>query len=496
MIKHSFLKYFLFVSTIILGLTACSNDTDDIMPGASQGQVRFQFMKITTWGVSELQEMKSIKLVLVKDGERVITPSLSLSGTPDSLSADLFILEQGPYKVIEYKTFGADASMLLDVELDENNEFVIEAGSTTEFSLQVKIKETIIQNNVRNALFAICKEAFGPDSANWPPTWRNANPLKNWENIEFEFDMYDNISALVGLTLDKTFAPLKKLPSSIVNLPTLESLIICDNALEELPENMGDSYITGLTIRNTNLSSFPASMSKLDLHGILLDGNKLTEYPSFLHTQKNLNLVHIYNEAITEIPAEIAQSQFLRSLNLCNLQITSLPDVFDRLFRISTLNISGNKGLTQLPSTIKPIQFGNQESYMRGLYANNCGFTSIPDEVISSKFLQLDFSGNPIQSIDKAAIESITNLYCLELNDIRFSSFPKLDMPGMRMLSLINTGLTAADVDRSGMPNLYSVHQGNDGLTYTYDFLFFTQEQYDAIFGSNLGIDLKAELLK
>lgn len=493
MIKQSFFKYFLLVSTFILGLTACSNDTDDIMPGSSQGQVRFQFKKITTWGISELQEMKSIKLVLAKDGERIVTPSLSLNGTADSLSADLFILEQGPYKVIEYKTFGADASLLLDVELDDKNEFEVKAGAVTDFSLQVKIKETIIQNNVRNSLFAICVEAFGPDSANWPPTWRNANPLKNWENLEFETDDYDNITALVALTLDKTFAPLKKLPSSIANLPTLENLIITDIALEELPENMGDTYITGLTIRNTNLKSFPASMRKLDLHGILLDGNKLTEYPEFLSTQKNLNLVHIYNEAITEIPASIAQNEMLSSLNLCNLQLTSLPDVFDRLFRISILNVSGNKGLSQLPATIKEAQFGNQGSYLRGIFAKDCGFTQIPAEVITPKFLQLDFSGNPIKSISKEEIEAMTNLYSLELNNVALTSFPKLEKESMRMLSLINTGLTPADVDRTGMPNLYSVQQGNDGATYTYDFLFFTQEQFDAIFGSNLFPDLEKE---
>ena len=496
MINQSLFRYILFVSTFILGLTACSNDTDDIMPGATQGQIRFQFKKITTWGISDLQEMKSIKLVLTKDGERIITPSLTLSGSSDSLSTDLFILEQGSYEVVEYKTFAADASLLLDVELEDNKEFIIKAGNILDFSLQVKIKETIIQNNVRNSLFAICIEAFGPDSANWPPTWRNANPLKNWENIEFETDDYDNITALVSITLDKTFAPLKRLPSSIVNLPTLENLIITDNALEELPANIGESYITGLTIRNTNLSSFPASMSKLDLHGILLDGNKLTEYPKFLTSQKNLNLLHIYNEAITEIPAEIAQNGRLRSLNLCNLQLTSLPDVFDQLFRISILDISGNKGLKTLPATIKVLQFGNQSSYLRGIYAKDCGFTQLPAEVISAKLRQIDFSGNPITSINKEDIESMTNLDCLQLNDMNLSSFPKLNKENMRMLSLINTGLTSADVDRTGMPNLYSVQHGNDGVTYTYDFLFFKQEQYDAIFGSNLGIDLKAELLK
>lgn len=490
MIKQSFFKYFFLLNFLLVAFASCTNDTEDIL-GASQGQVRFQFKKITTWGVSDLQQMKSIKLTLVKDGERILTPSLPLSGTADSLSAELFILEQGVYKVIEYKTFASDASMLLDVELDQNNEFTIESGSITDFSLQVKIKETIIQNNVRNSLFAICIEAFGPDSTNWPPTWRNARPLMEWEGLEFELDGYDNIIALTGLTLDEAFAPMKRLPSSIVNLVTLENLIITDNALEELPENIGESYIHALTIRNTNLRSFPASMSKLDLHSLLLEGNQLTEYPAFLSSQKNLSLLYISDEAVSEIPATISENTNLRMLTLSNLQLTSLPDVFDRLFRISTLNISGNSGLTQLPASIQQTQFGNQISYLRAVFASNCGFTQIPSQVITPKFRQLNFSGNPITSISKEEIEGMVNVDCLELNDISLSSFPVINKENLRMLSLINTGLTAADVDRTGMPNLYSVHTGIDGITYTYDFLFFTQDQYDAIFESSLFPDLK-----
>ncbi|MGL5318703.1 MAG: leucine-rich repeat domain-containing protein, partial [Bacteroidales bacterium] len=241
---------------------------------------------------------------------------------------------------------------------------------------------------------------------------------------------------------------------------------------------------------------FPTSMSKLDLHGVLLQGNKLTTYPEFIATQKNLNVLHLIDENISEIPATIATNTKLRSLVLRDLQLSSLPDVFDQLFRISTLDISGNKNITSLPASIQPLQFGNQLSYLHGLYAKNCGFTQIPQEVISSKFVQLNLSGNPLTSVSKADIEAMTKLDCLELNDIPFTSFPVVEKENMRMLSLINTGLTPADVDRTGMPNLYSVFTNSEGITSTYDFLFFTQEQYDAIFASNLAPHSLKDLLK
>ncbi|MGL5317934.1 MAG: hypothetical protein ACRC9Q_04475, partial [Bacteroidales bacterium] len=196
MIKQSFFKYILFVSTLLFGLTACSNDVDEILPSASQGQVRFQFKKIKTWGITELEEMSTVKLVLERDGVRHTTTSLSLSGTADSMSTSPYILEQGIYKVREYKTFDKGANMLLDVELDENNVFEVHAGAISEFALEIKIKETIINHTVKNSLFAICIEAFGPDSANWPPTWRNANPMNEWKGLEFEVDDYGNLISL------------------------------------------------------------------------------------------------------------------------------------------------------------------------------------------------------------------------------------------------------------------------------------------------------------
>lgn len=496
MIKQSFFRYILFVSTLLLGLTACSNDVDEILPSASQGQVCFQFKKIKTWGITQLEEMRTVKLILERDGVEHETASLSLSGTEELISTRPYILEQGIYKVISYKVYDKGANMLLDVELDENNVFEVKAGGISEFALEIKIKETIINHTVKNSLFAICVEAFGTDSANWPPTWRNANPMKEWKGLEFEEDDYGNLISLIGLTLDESFAPLKRLPSSIKNLQTLEHLIIRDNALEELPSEIGEMYITMLTIINTNLSTFPASMSKLDLHGVLLQGNKLTTYPEFIATQKNLNVLHLIDENISEIPAMIATNTKLRSLVLRDLQLSSLPDVFDQLFRVSTLDISGNKNITSLPASIQPLQFGNQLSYLHGLNAKNCGFTQIPQEVISSKFVQLNLSGNPLTSVSKADIEAMTKLDCLELNNISFTSFPVLEKESMRMLSLINTGLTPADVDRSGMPNLYSVYSDSEGNTWKHDFLFFTQEQYDAIFASNLAPHSKTDLLK
>ncbi|MGL5786984.1 MAG: leucine-rich repeat domain-containing protein, partial [Bacteroidales bacterium] len=441
--------------------------------------------------IKDLQDIASVKITLEKDGERIVLPSLAMTGTSDSLSTATVFVNAGAYRLVSYKAFDNAANLISNCEPDKNNTFVVEASVTTDFVMPINVKTILAPNNLRSSLYAICTEAFGSDSTLWPSTWNANTEWVKWEGLEFELDEYDNPMYLVALTLDKNFAPMKKLASSIVNIPTLENLIICDNALEELPENFGVSKIGGLMIRNTNLKALPESMRKMDLKSVFLENNALTSFPEVICVQPDMRMLDIINENITEIPASIGNLDQITWLRISGTQITALPDVFDQLFRISTLDISNNKNLAVLPATLKMVNYGNQSSYMRGVYAGRCAFTSFPDALISPKYRQIDLSGNPITSINKEDIESMTNLDCLQLNDMNLSSFPKLDKENMRMLSLINTGLTAADVDRSGMPNLYSVHNGNDGITYTYDFLFFTQEQFDAIFGSNIGPELK-----
>ncbi|MGL5787227.1 MAG: DUF4458 domain-containing protein [Bacteroidales bacterium] len=478
--------FMLLLCSMTFLTTSCSDEIAEAGMGAGQGAVNFKFLKITTYDIKDLEDIASVKITLEKDGERIELPSLQMTGSSDSLSSKAVFLNEGAYRLVRYLAFDNTATLIATTEPDKNNTFVVEAGQSSDFVMPVNVKNILAPNNLRNTLYAICTEAFGPDSSLWPATWNGKTEWLKWEGLEFETDEYDNPMYLVALTLDSAFKPMKKLSSAIVNLPSLENLIICDNNLEELPENFGVSKIGGIMIRNTNLSSLPESMKKMDLKSVFLQNNAFTSFPDIISAQPDMRSLDIIDENISEIPASIANLDQLTWLRIAGTQITALPDVFDKLFRISTLDISGNKNLSSLPATLKAVSYGNQSSYMRGIFADNCGFTSFPDELISPKYRTIHIRGNKITSINKADIESMTNLDCLILDNNSLNSFPQLNKENMRMLSLINTGLTAADVDRSGMPNLISKQTDMDGNKYEYDFLFFTQEQFDAIFGSNI----------
>lgn len=478
--------FMLLLCSMTFLTTSCSDELAEPGMGANQGGVNFKFIKITTYDIKDLEDIATVKITLEKDGERIELPSLSMTGTNDSLSSRMVYLQEGAYRMVRYLAFDNTATLISNCEPEKDNTFVIESGSALDFYMPINIKTILAPGNLRNSLYAICAEAFGPDSSLWPSTWNAKTEWLKWEGLEFETDDYDNPIYLVALTLDRAFKPMKKLSSAITNIPTLENLIIEDNDLEELPENFGNSKIGGLMIRNTKLSKLPESMAKMDLKAVFLANNALTSYPEVLSVQPDMRMLDIIDENISEIPSSISNLDQLTWLRIAGTQITALPDVFDKLFRISTLDITNNSKLSVLPSTLNATHYGSQQSYMRAVYADNCAFTSIPAELVSTKYNAIYLRGNKITSVNKADVESMTNLDCLVLDNNKLASFPVLNKENMRMLSLINTGLTSADVDRSGMPKLISNHTDPQGNKYEYDFLFFTQDQFDAIFGSNI----------
>lgn len=480
---NSLYRFLLLSCCVVFLTTSCEDEADKTTMGPNQGEMVFSFIRLNGYAVSELNEIASLKITLEKEGMLRTLPSLPVAGTADSVSTQGVYLEEGNYRIVSYKAFDASASMILDIEPEQDNEFIVNAGMKEYFLMPIEVNNKIDPNNILNTLHSICLEAFGEDRSLWPATWNRDTDLQDWENLEFEYLDDGSIAYITGITLDKKFAPMKKLSPAIVNFPTLRSLVIRDNALEELPANIGKTNIEVLQISNTNLSTLPESFADMHLYGLLLDGNKFTEVPAPVFALSGMRDLTIRNEAITEIPAEIAKLGLLRALNLNGLQITELPDVFDSLYRITTLNISNNKSLTSLPASIGERKFGEQASYLHAVYADGCAFTSIPQELISPKFYTLDLSNNPISSISKMDLESMTNLETLYLSGIRFASFPALNMPSMRMLVLIDCGLSAEQVDRTGMPKLdVTIKDGNTGKEYRYDYLFLTQEHYDSYF--------------
>lgn len=466
---------------LLFSIAGCKEDNNvGLLP--DQGEICFQFMKIATYTLADLDDIVTVKIVLEKDGVKIELPSLPLTGNIELLSTEKVRLDEGHYKLTAYRAFGKDANLIenLDITLTEDNEFDVKAGEQQEYVLPVKVKTVVdATNNYRNVLFALCKEVLGDDRSKWPPSWDTEKSLDTWAGLSFETDDYENLLYITDLDIDgdgnlPEFKHMKKMSRAIINFPSLSGLHICNCDFEELPDNIGESKIVSLYIENTNFSTFPESFQNMKkLNSLFLKDNKVTELPESIGKIKDLRMIDIVNEKVSSIPASIVNLTALESLRFMNTEICELPDVFDQLYKISTLDMRYNKNLKTLPSSIANTVIGEEgnqtRKYLRGVLLDGCSFTSIPKEVQNENMQVLSMADNQIQSVTKEEIEAMPNLHTLILDGNKLSSFPAINSDKLLMLSLINCNLQISDIDRSNLPNL--------------KFLFMTQEEYDKVMG-------------
>lgn len=249
--------------------------------------------------------------------------------------------------------------------------------------------------------------------------------------------------------------------------------------MEELPEELKNTNIQTLHIEGTKLKKLPEALGDMKhLTNVFLKDNALTDFPEQLTRIENMYDFSIVNERISSVPESIKNWKSLRTLRLRGMDITSLPDVFNDVYRISTLDLQDNKQLSTLPASIKDtkIPYDNglyTKKTLRGLLLDGCAFTRIPDEVQHENIKMLSLADNRITNITQAEIERMSNLHTLILDRNPLTAFPKLTSNSLGMLSLIGCGFERTDIDLSGLPNLMPT------------YLFLTQEEYDHVLGPN-----------
>lgn len=499
---HTIKNYLILLGIVLFAtsLTACSDD-DDTALSPTQGLVSFQFTKTTTYTLTALSDIYSIIVTVEKDGQSITLPSQILSGDENMISTPGVALEAGTYKVLAYKAFDFNGRLidLLDITLGSDNDMLIKAGEATAFVMPVKIKTPISISNYYNILYALCLEGIGEDKSMWPKSWDFENGYidDTWAGLEFETDDYGLLVSLSGIVFNgeplhnfednegtenhglTEFKHMKKLPAAIANLSSLTSIIIRNCDVEELPEELKNTNIQTLHIEGTKLKKLPEALGDMKhLTNVFLKDNALTDFPEQLTRIENMYDFSIVNERISSVPESIKNWKSLRTLRLRGMDITSLPDVFNDVYRISTLDLQDNKQLSTLPASIKDtkIPYDNglyTKKTLRGLLLDGCAFTRIPDEVQHENIKMLSLADNRITNITQAEIERMSNLHTLILDRNPLTAFPKLTSNSLGMLSLIGCGFERTDIDLSGLPNLMPT------------YLFLTQEEYDHVLGPN-----------
>ena len=491
---------------LLLVFPACSHkeEVEAQVPYDSrvQGRVCFELVRKNVYLLSSLSQAKTIKVTMVSmDGDTLTLPSLPLEGTEDLIRTPYYPVKAGEYFVIGYKCFDLQADLIedLDISIDEDNYVEVVAGEDLNLSLPTEVKRVLTTSNLYNTLYGICLEILGDNTDLWPKSWdfESGEISIDWAGLEFDTDANSNPTDVIGLVIDGTpqyvinsdtqeeqlvslveFRDMKVLPACVSNLTALQSIVVRNCALEELPAELAYSFINSLSVENTNLASLPSELGTMSaLTSVEFRGNQMTEFPTCLTDVRTMEIFSLDNERISSIPESIANwGDHLVALDICRTDIEAVPDVFDRLFRVSTLNLSGNKRLSTLPPTLGfykiPYDEGHTtNSAISGVLLDGCSFVSIPEQLQREGIRNLSMANNKLTTVDGTALQKMTDLEVLVLDGNKLSSFPRLTNPKLVMLSLIGTGLTREQVDLTGLPNLNP------------NYVFFTQEDYNKTFG-------------
>lgn len=421
--KHIFL-YCLMLCTALF--SACSDD-DNVQEALAEGQgeVIFTFERNQVYSIISLEEMVRLKVTLEKDGETITLPTFDLTGDEKAMTSEPIRLDNGVYTVKKYIAYNNKGVQVMEAYLESDNELVIEHENITTFYFPISIRITYSNNMLRSTLFGICTEIFGNDSTLWPKTWREENEdFLTWENLHFETDDYGNIIYLSEIVFDEKFAAntekgfggMKKLPSAVSEMPTIESLVIRNiPEFEELPDNLNKSGLSSITVLNTSLKEFPKHFENIKhLNTLSIINSKLTELPVSLQKLENLYAVNLDGNEITSFPAELAKSwQKLVSLSMRSTKLQSLPAEIFSMKKVTTFDFRNNPDLSSLPET------RGEGMELTGFLLDGCGFTSIPAIAATEGIRMLSLADNKIATVRNNELSATLQCLILDGNPLR-----------------------------------------------------------------------------
>ena len=223
--------------------------------------------------------------------------------------------------------------------------------------------------------------------------------IGNLHLLEFLYLRYNNLIKIpksIGLiknlkTLDLRHNKLTSLPDSVSNLCSLEVLDLHGNQINELPSSLKQlSSLKKLELGLNNLKYLPDWVKNLQsLKSLGLGGNKLLfKLPEWIGSLTSLEELNLYDNNLKELPESIGSLNSLKLLTLRNNQLTSLPYSFRNLSSLKTLNLSWNN-FTTLPEWMGSLTSLEELN----LWGNK--LENLPDSIgtlTSLKVLNLNFN--------------------------------------------------------------------------------------------------------
>lgn len=223
---------------------------------------------------------------------------------------------------------------------------------------------------------------------------------------------------------------------------------------------------THLNLYSLGIDNLPEKLAELKwIKSIDLANNRMDTIPEVLTRMSGLEELYLGYNNISELPPHISSFRNLKILSLKNNHIKSLPDSFGKMESLEKIDLNANK-LDTLPESIKNLRKLRELS----LISNKLRY--IPKEIFQIKTLErLELDDNSIEEIGDA-IEELEQLLILSVYGNRIKKIsPRLgNLVNLVYLDLSRNNLKEVPGDLFHLPRIKTVGYHNSGSrTVTFD---------------------------
>lgn len=218
------------------------------------------------------------------------------------------------------------------------------------------------------------------------------------------------------LKLDLSGQNLSEIPTEVLEMSWLKTLILDGNRLTRLPPEIGElTALERLELERNGLTALPQEIGKLhSLEYLNINHNSLVSLPKEIGNLSSLEELHLYENNLKKLPREIGQLASLTQLAVLENGLIDLPPEIGDLMLLRTL-WAGDNHFTELP-----VELGKLLN-LEGLFVENNMLRMLPTEIGGlTKLTHFATEGNPLPaSFAAASSESANSLLSLlrSLND-------------------------------------------------------------------------------
>ena len=149
------------------------------------------------------------------------------------------------------------------------------------------------------------------------------------------------------------------------NLLSITDKILASKRLAVVDDAWLDELIAWADENNISEEQFPRDKKEiLNLTGLGLHGNQLTELPESIGKLTNLTMLQLSNNQLTELPESIDKLTNLTELFLDGNQLTELPESIGKLTNLTELYLWSNP-IKSLPPELSHL---NSITYFHNIF--------------------------------------------------------------------------------------------------------------------------------